>query len=585
MAKDPSEVSLHTSYHDDAGADDEFSDDDWDEFPNDGDDVQSFGEWSAASSGIDPLIGTQISTSFGKGTIDEIKEYEGLQFCVISLDSSGSINVPSTTAEMWLRRERRCPQKVGSPQKGERISNVKGHIRMYNPAKGWGFIVCQEFDGDIFLHSKHMLGNSPGQYIGHFQSHQEGHLVRFDLDLQRRDRPQALNVRVIGEKEHIAHLAPKMRAPRSKGDADGSHHSGDETSEDDDNARLHQAFGQLKETNGRQPPAPTDLPRSAAPPRTATTPNSGLGGLTQRRRGQLRMRGLPFSATTKDVASFFNGYGVRSDDVTLAVRADGSSSGEAFVQFAREELANKALSEKNMSHMGSRYIELFPSKPGVSAGASVGPATKVGRDGLDAVLPGAGSSAPADTAGPPSTAAAAAQPPADAAVTYMAQYAAAQAFAQHMMSSGDPQAPSQPSAAVAEVYAHYYKHFQQHFQQQMRAATAAAPPAQLYPQIPQHFAPYPEHQMPFDRSNDEFGPSGIGAPAYDWVQQANASGAELLADTAYNVANVSVNLGYAQSDPMAEQQYGYMGGAPFDQDHMAIAYPQEEQHPQYFAQI
>lgn len=281
--------------------------------------------------------------------------------------------------------------------------------------------------------------------------------------------------------------------------------------------------------------------------------------------------------------------------MTLAVRADGSSSGEAFVQFAREELANKALSEKNMSHMGSRYIELFPSKPGMSAG----PPPKVGRDGSYGAPVQAGSAAPsqpagAEPAGPPS-AAAAAQPPADAAVTYMAQYAAAQAFTAHMMSSGEPQGPSQPGTPAdlqqAEVYAHYYNHFQQHFQQQMRAASAAVPPAQAYPgtpqlyqQHPQQLAHYPEHQMPFNHSNDELAQS-IGARAYDWVQQPDASGPAFLADTAYNAADGSVNLGYGQSDPIAEQQYGYMGGAPFDQDHMAVAYPQEEQHPQYFAQI
>lgn len=38
---------------------------------------------------------------------------------------------------------------------------------------------------------------------------------------------------------------------------------------------------------------------------------------------------------------------------------DGRPSGEAMAQFTSPEDAAKALQDKNRSHIGSRYVELF----------------------------------------------------------------------------------------------------------------------------------------------------------------------------------------------------------------------------------
>jgi hypothetical protein len=46
----------------------------------------------------------------------------------------------------------------------------------------------------------------------------------------------------------------------------------------------------------------------------------------------------------------------------------GRSTGQAYVQFATVELANKAL-ERNRQHIGSRYIEVFKGHPADMQGA------------------------------------------------------------------------------------------------------------------------------------------------------------------------------------------------------------------------
>lgn len=297
-------------------------------------DADSDDSASEDSSEYEILPGNHITTTFGAGYVEDFRTFQGINYVVIGLNGGGSVNAPYATAKAWLRKDslRNASQ---SNVKGTKIPNQTGHIRMYNPAKGWGFIQCDLYPGDIFLHSKHMIGNSPGQYIGHFQSVQEGHVVKFDLDLCRRDRPQALNVRVIQVTDQEINVVPKRKAKRA----------GLEDPELDEGSLADEAASQSQFTM------------------QASRPEFVPGAPSYRRRGTLRMRGLPFSATAQDVVDFFKGFGVRAEDVTLMKRADGSPSGEAVVQFAREELAQNAMRERNMDHMKNRYIELFPAKP------------------------------------------------------------------------------------------------------------------------------------------------------------------------------------------------------------------------------
>ncbi|XP_052230014.1 epithelial splicing regulatory protein 1-like isoform X1 [Dreissena polymorpha] len=80
----------------------------------------------------------------------------------------------------------------------------------------------------------------------------------------------------------------------------------------------------------------------------------------------IRMRGLPFTATTQQVLEFFarepNVSEVLDgeDGILFVHYPDGRSTGDAFVLMGTEEEADKAL-KKHRDIMGTRYIELFKS--------------------------------------------------------------------------------------------------------------------------------------------------------------------------------------------------------------------------------
>lgn len=80
----------------------------------------------------------------------------------------------------------------------------------------------------------------------------------------------------------------------------------------------------------------------------------------------VRMRGLPYDCTPKQVLAFF-GSGENpcevmdgDDGVLFVKKADGRATGDAFVLFQSEEMASRAL-QKHREVIGSRYIELFRS--------------------------------------------------------------------------------------------------------------------------------------------------------------------------------------------------------------------------------
>ncbi|KAF6260610.1 hypothetical protein COO60DRAFT_874280 [Scenedesmus sp. NREL 46B-D3] len=70
----------------------------------------------------------------------------------------------------------------------------------------------------------------------------------------------------------------------------------------------------------------------------------------------LRLRGLPFLATTLDVKDFFSDFEV--SDVYIC-RRNGRSTGEAYVVLHTPEAAQNAMLQLNKKYMASRYIELF----------------------------------------------------------------------------------------------------------------------------------------------------------------------------------------------------------------------------------
>ncbi|TRY90554.1 hypothetical protein DNTS_002672 [Danionella cerebrum] len=77
-------------------------------------------------------------------------------------------------------------------------------------------------------------------------------------------------------------------------------------------------------------------------------------------RCMLRLRGLPFGCSKEEILNFFTGLKIVPNGISLAMDYQGRSTGEAFVQFASKEMADKAL-KKHKERIGHRYIEIFKS--------------------------------------------------------------------------------------------------------------------------------------------------------------------------------------------------------------------------------
>ncbi|XP_026189685.1 uncharacterized protein LOC113146465 [Cyclospora cayetanensis] len=77
---------------------------------------------------------------------------------------------------------------------------------------------------------------------------------------------------------------------------------------------------------------------------------------------RLRVRGLPFSTTKAEVASFFKNYrlaGPYETSVCLLTLPSGRPSGEAIVFFEDAEEAFRAQKEQHMKFLGTRFLELL----------------------------------------------------------------------------------------------------------------------------------------------------------------------------------------------------------------------------------
>ncbi|KAM9331403.1 G-rich sequence factor 1 [Gastrophryne carolinensis] len=75
----------------------------------------------------------------------------------------------------------------------------------------------------------------------------------------------------------------------------------------------------------------------------------------------VRLRGLPYSCTEQDIINFFSGLSIAEEGITFVLDQRGRKSGEAFVQFVSQEHSEQALM-KHKQEIGSRYIEIFPSR-------------------------------------------------------------------------------------------------------------------------------------------------------------------------------------------------------------------------------
>jgi len=76
--------------------------------------------------------------------------------------------------------------------------------------------------------------------------------------------------------------------------------------------------------------------------------------------GYLRMRGLPFISTKKEIFDFFKCYEPVEDSITLTYRSDGRATGEGYIAFKGPDNAKDAMM-LHRNTLGSRYIEIFIS--------------------------------------------------------------------------------------------------------------------------------------------------------------------------------------------------------------------------------
>ncbi|XP_055019645.1 LOW QUALITY PROTEIN: RNA binding motif protein 12Bb [Boleophthalmus pectinirostris] len=74
---------------------------------------------------------------------------------------------------------------------------------------------------------------------------------------------------------------------------------------------------------------------------------------------QLMLRGMPFSATEKDVLKFFDGLAV--EKVVLVQNNRGQNNGNGLVTFASKEDANHGL-KRHKQYIGTRFVEIYTLK-------------------------------------------------------------------------------------------------------------------------------------------------------------------------------------------------------------------------------
>lgn len=74
----------------------------------------------------------------------------------------------------------------------------------------------------------------------------------------------------------------------------------------------------------------------------------------------IKMKGLPWEATARDIRNFYRGLDISEEDIHLAPNPEGKASGYAFACFQKDDEARKAM-HRNGKFVGKRYIELILS--------------------------------------------------------------------------------------------------------------------------------------------------------------------------------------------------------------------------------
>lgn len=74
----------------------------------------------------------------------------------------------------------------------------------------------------------------------------------------------------------------------------------------------------------------------------------------------IKMKGLPWEASARDIRNFYRGLDISEEDIHLAPNPEGKASGYAFACFQKDDEARKAM-HRNGKFVGKRYIELILS--------------------------------------------------------------------------------------------------------------------------------------------------------------------------------------------------------------------------------
>mgnify|MGYP000506437470 FL=1 len=103
-----------------------------------------------------------------------------------------------------------------------------------------------------------------------------------------------------------------------------------------------------------------EKPRSSAAPPSYPSSKSSVDKEHMEHTGILKLRGLPFSASKKDVKEFFKDFDLKNDNIHFVIHSDGRATGEAYAEFDGPSQSKEAMCRDKMM-LGSRYVELFPS--------------------------------------------------------------------------------------------------------------------------------------------------------------------------------------------------------------------------------
>jgi RNA recognition motif-containing protein len=71
----------------------------------------------------------------------------------------------------------------------------------------------------------------------------------------------------------------------------------------------------------------------------------------------LKMRGLPFSVSIKEIRDFFNDFRVADRDIIIDMNR-GKPTGYALVFLESDSEAERAKTKLNKQYLGSRYVDL-----------------------------------------------------------------------------------------------------------------------------------------------------------------------------------------------------------------------------------